>query len=171
MGFLSVVHTEEIKVNELASVWPDAVRMWERRTVSVSSANLKSGMKLIVEPFQILVQLREKKVVDVIDRAGGYVYHPELVRNEKTAEYTGVLEAFLEENSMVTDQTELLCISSPEPIETMEQLQKLLVPEPQKEVVQEAEKQRYSFCPECGADIRMYPNAKFCMKCGKELSL
>ncbi len=187
MGYLCVVTTEEIQGAKLLHSISTGD---EEMVLPITSMNPTNGARIILAPGQLMLQLKNKKIVDVIHQPGMYYYHEKLEKNEKTAEYAEALDFLFLDAEEITEQTELVRICSPKSTENMEVLKGVLLKEftgetdaeqeePQavqpQEVSQPVPEEKaqnssaISFCPNCGTDMRMHPGAKFCMKCGNRL--
>ncbi|MCM1539597.1 MAG: zinc ribbon domain-containing protein [bacterium] len=111
MGFLRVIDGNELDMDKIRPYWSDAVFLKRSLRVCVDSSLLGNGKKILAAPFQLLVQIREKKVIDVITEAGAYIYHSDLEKNKETEQYAEVLDEYFEKDDAVSALTEIVCIN------------------------------------------------------------
>jgi len=193
MGFICVVRNEETDVAKLKKgVWPDAYIYGED---AKGPEKLTNGANVIVTPNSIAVQTKDGKLVDIITTPGGYLYHENAPVNERLEDYAtfmqGMVELFMQEAEM--EATGLAFIETDRQISSPEELHAWFMqftqPEPEPEPIPElvsapAPKQsqdtsrecpawdtgnQFSFCKNCGKDLRNYTKIKFCPGCGKVL--
>lgn len=111
MGFLKVINGNELDMGKILPYWSDAAFMEKSPRVCMNSSLLENGKKILVAPLQLFVQIREKKVIDVITETGGYIYHSDLEKNKEVEQYAEVLDEYLEKNDAVSQLTEIVCIN------------------------------------------------------------
>lgn len=111
MGFLKVINEGEFEMSKILPYWSDVVFMEKSPRVCFDLSVLESGKKILVAPLQMLVQIREKKVIDVITEAGGYIYHSDLEKNKDVEQYAEVLDEYFEKDDAVSQLTEIVCIN------------------------------------------------------------
>lgn len=178
MGFLKVINADEFNMSKMLSYWSDAVFMEKSPRVCMDLSLLENGKKVLVAPLQMLVQIKEKKVIDVITEAGGYIYHSDLEKNKDVEQYAEVLDEYFEKDDAVSQHTEIVCINLYSDNNILNQLKEYITSNAASKGYKEESglskpmgeqpKMNINFCRECGNKLPM-PGIKFCPNCGTKL--
>lgn len=164
MGFIKVVNDDELDTDKILSYWNDAVVMERSPRICVDETPLENGKRILVKPLQMLVQIREKKVIDVITEAGGYIYHSDLENNKTSEQYAEVLNEYLEKDASVSQLMEIVYINLFSSGNVLNQIKEYIGSKEEKPKAD----MEIKFCGECGNKLPM-PGIKFCPNCGTRL--
>ena len=177
MGFLKVINEDELDMSKILPYWSDAVLMEKSPKVCPDLSLLENGKKILVAPLQMLVQIREKKVIDVITEAGGYIYHSDLEKNKAVEQYAEVIDEYFEKEDAVSQSAEIVCINLLSDNNILNQLKEYIalkdVAQPGEWVCKCGTINKFNFCKDCGlpkpVEEKPRLNINFCRECGSKL--
>ncbi len=192
MGFINVVYENELDLEALLKMWPDVI--WspkQEKLVNVTNYHLKNASRLIVEPLQIVVQVMNKKVVDIITQPGAYIYHSDIAKVPNASSTVNVFQEFVNKRGDISLNTELVFIQLEKPCDSDMEIREILMPpdnlvniiwycscgnENDSNFCNRCGKPRpvQSMgrpvrCFNCGSDLTKCSNPVFCPMCGTKL--
>lgn len=177
MGFINVVYENELDLDALLKIWQNVI--WspkQEKLVNVTNYHLKNASRLIVEPLQIVVQLANKKVVDIITQPGAYVYHSDIAKVPNAKSTVSVFQEFVNRRGDISLNTELVFIQLEKPCDSDIEMREILIPSQKLEngswSCSCGKVNNSNFCNYCGKPrpIQFMSGPVRCYKCGMDLS-
>lgn len=177
MGFINVVYENELDLEALLKMWPDVIWSPEQeKLVNVTNYHLKNASRLIVEPLQIVVQVMNKKVVDIITQPGAYIYHSDIAKVPNANSTINVFQEFVNKRGDISLNTELVFIQLEKVCDSDIEMREILIPSQKFEngswSCSCGKENNSNFCNYCGKPrpIQNISRPLRCYKCGVDLS-
>ena len=115
MGFFRVVNENEMDQEKLTQLWDFS-----------KEAKISDGQKVIVPRNNIMLYIRDNKVMDVITEPGGYIYHSGIESDPAMTEYTAIFNEYLTEHPGAFGEKDLVFFYHNGKVTSAEQIRALL---------------------------------------------